>query len=69
MVIPNRNIALVSNYRSGALKTVIDVAVQNPEQATVMASEIQNDRVAVFYRIPEPVPVSRGKNLDWLRSS
>ncbi len=135
-MIPNRNIALVSNYRRGALKTVIDVAVQNPEQAKIMASEIQkiggelarqfqgtifhppdpptvvslqtgehfvrivldlwpqqqalvnsqvvprlrellaarkldipNDRVAVFYRIPEPVPVSRGKNLDWLRSS
>ena len=134
VVIPNRNIALVSNYRRGALKTVIDVAAQDPEQAVVMASELQeisgelarqfqgtilfapdpptvvslqtdehfvrivldlwpqqqalvdsqvvprlrellaarkleipNNRVAVFYRTPEPVSVSRGKNRDWLR--
>ncbi len=133
VVIPNRNIALVSNYRRGALKTVIDVAAQDPEQAAVMASELQeisgelarqfqgtilfppdpptvvslqtgehfvrvvldlwpqqqalvdsqvvprlrellaarkleipNNRVAVFYRIPEPVPVSRGKNRGWV---
>ena len=136
VVIPNRNIALVSNYRRGALKTVIDVAAQDSEQAAVMASELEaisgelarqfqgtiffppdpptvvslqtgehfvrivldlwpqqqalvdsqivprlrellaarelqipNDRVAVFYRIPEPVPVSRGKNHRSLRSN
>lgn len=134
VVIPNRNIASVSNYRCGALKTVIDVAAQDPEQAVVMASEIQeisgelarqfqgtilfppapptvvslqtgehfvrvvldlwpqqqalvdsqvvprlrellaarkleipNNRVAVFYRIPEPVPVSHGKDRGWVR--
>jgi hypothetical protein len=29
--------------------------------------EIPNNRVAVFYRIPEPVPVSGGKNPGWVR--
>ncbi|NQU09241.1 mechanosensitive ion channel family protein [bacterium] len=41
VVIPNRNIASVGNYRRGALKTVIDVAARDAEQAAAMATQLQ----------------------------
>ena len=77
VVIPNRNIAVVGAYSTGALRAVVDVAVGSPEDGEkagpvlrTLCTEIGRQFQGVIRGDPEvigPLSLSTGERFVWIK--